>query len=68
MQKTLVLILAIGLTISVIPQNSIAQDPQDLHLRYLPKGVKARHGKGSLTGKIASSADGKRLALSLIHI
>ena len=63
MQKTLVLILAIGLTISVIPQNSIAQDPQDLHLWGLPEGAKARFGRSKITGDIASSSDGKRLAV-----
>ena len=64
MKNTLTLIFVIGLAICVIPQNTIAHDSQDLYLRYLPKGVKARHGKGSLTGKIASSADGKRLAVA----
>ena len=62
MKNTLVLILAIGLVLCVIPQDTFAQDTQDLHLRYLSKGVKARIGKGALTGKIASSDDGKRLA------
>ncbi|MDE0683842.1 MAG: hypothetical protein OXI63_13070, partial [Candidatus Poribacteria bacterium] len=64
MQKILALILAIGFAICVVHQITIAQEPQDLYLRYLPKGVKARHGKGSLSGTIASSADGKLLAVA----
>lgn len=63
MQKTLFFILAIGLAIYVIPQNSIAQDIQDWHLWGLPEGAKARFGRGTITGGFASSHDGKRLAV-----
>ena len=63
MQKTLFLILTIGLAICVIPENTIAQDTQDWHLRHLPDGVRARIGKGEIKGNIAISDDGKRLAV-----
>ena len=63
MQKTLILILAIGLALCVIPQNTIAQDTQDWHLRHLPEGAEARFGRGTITGGFASSHDGKRLAV-----
>ncbi len=52
MQKTLVLILAIGFAICVVPQNTISQDTQDWHLRHLPEGVKARIGKGEINGRV----------------
>ena len=64
MQKTLVLTLAIGFAICVIPQNTIAQNTQDWHLWGLPEGVQARFGKGMITGGFASSNDGKRLAVA----
>ena len=64
MQKTLFLILAIGLAICVIPQNTTAQDTQNWHLRHLPEGVRARFGKGKITGNFANSHDGKRLAVA----
>ena len=41
MQKTLVLILAIGFAICVVPQNTISQDTQDWHLRHLPRRRKS---------------------------
>ncbi|MCE2402158.1 hypothetical protein J4G08_14895 [Candidatus Poribacteria bacterium] len=64
MQKTLFLILTIGLAICVISLNTVAQDAQDWHLRGLLEGVKARIGRGSITGNIASCDDGKRLAVA----
>ena len=64
MQKTLVLILAIGFAICVVPQNTIAQDTQNWYLSGLPEGVKARFGKGEITGNIAGSDDGKHLAVA----
>ena len=64
MQKTVVFILAIALLICTIPQNTTAQDTQNWNLRGLPEGVKARLGKGDITGNIASSDDGKRLAVA----
>ena len=63
MQKTLFFILAIGLAICAISLNTIAQNTQDWNLRGLPEGVKARFGKGMITGNFASSHDGKRLAV-----
>ena len=38
MRKTLTLILAIALTICVIPQNTAAQNTQDLHLQHSREG------------------------------
>ena len=64
MKIALVLILTIGIAMCIISQNTIAQDTQDWHLRGLPEGVKARIGKGSITGNIALSNDGKRLAVA----
>ena len=64
MQKILFFILAIGITICIIPQNTLAQDTQDWNLRGLPEGVKARFGKGYITGNFALSGDGKRLAVA----
>ncbi|MYB00801.1 WD40 repeat domain-containing protein, partial [Candidatus Poribacteria bacterium] len=64
MQKTVFLILAIGLAICVVPKNTIAQDTQDWRLQHLPEGAKARFGKGMITGNFASSSDGKRLAVT----
>ena len=57
------MILAIGLAIYAIPENTITQDTQDWHLRHLPEGVRARIGKGNITGNIAVSADRKRLVV-----
>ena len=64
MQKTVVLILLIGLAIGVLTSDTTAQDTQDWHLRNLPEGVQARLGKGSITGNFALSNDGKRLAVA----
>ena len=64
MKNALLLILAIGFAICVIPENTIAQDTQDWHLRHLPDGVQARIGKGEIKGNIAISDDGKRLAIA----
>ena len=64
MQKTLILILATGLALCVISQNTIAQDTQNWQLQHLPEGAKARFGKGMITGNFANSNDGKRLAVT----
>ncbi|RKU15026.1 hypothetical protein C6501_07195 [Candidatus Poribacteria bacterium] len=63
MKKTLFLILAIGVAICAIPNNTTAQDAQDWHLRGLPEGAKARFGKGWIAGNIKLSHDGERLAV-----
>lgn len=63
MKNILFFILAIGLAICIGPRNSVAQGTQDWHLWGLPEGVKARFGKGNITGGIASTSDGKRLAV-----
>ena len=64
MKNALTFILVIGLAICVIPQDTFAQNTQDWHLRHLPDGVRARIGKGEITGNIAISDDGKRLAVA----
>ena len=64
MQKILTLILATGLATCAISLNTIAQDTQDWHLQHLPDGVRARIGKGEITGNIAVSDDRKRLAVA----
>ena len=63
MQKTPILTLAIVLTICMIPQNIPAEDIQNWNFRHLPDGVRVRIGKGSITGSITSTDNGKRLAV-----
>ena len=53
MKNTLFLILSIGLAIGILTNDTSAQDAQDLHLQFLPEGVRARFGKGKISGKIA---------------
>ena len=62
MQNTL--ILAVKQAICGIPQNTIAQNTQDLHRQHLPDGVRARIGKGFTTGNIAFSNDSKLIAIA----
>lgn len=46
-----------------VSDSVITSDKQDWHLRELPEGVKARIGRGFITGKISISGDGKRIAI-----
>ena len=64
MQKTLILTLAIWFIIHTVSLNTIAQETPDWHLQHLPKHAKARFGKSGITGNIALSNDGTRLAVA----
>ena len=62
MRNTVFSILLIGCVIFVSALNTFAQDsPQQWHL---PEGAKARLGRGEITGNIAYSPDGNRLAVA----
>ena len=54
-------ILLIGFAIFAWAPNTIAEDLPQLHL---PEGAKARLGKGGITGNVAYSPDGTRLAVA----
>ena len=64
MKNILFLILTIGVAMCIVPRNIVAQGTQDWQLWGLPEGVRARFGKGKITGNIATSSDGKRLAVA----
>lgn len=64
MKNILSFVLAVGLAIGIISQNTVSQDLQDWHLWGLPEGVQARFGKGGIRGNITYSHDGKNLAVS----
>ena len=64
MQKTLILTLAIWFSIHIVSIHTIAQEALDWHLQHLPKGAKARIGKGGITGNIALSNDGNLLVVA----
>ena len=64
MGKTLFLTFVIWFSIHTVTPDSIAQEISDWHLRHLPEGTIARIGKGAITGNIAYSNDGTRLAVA----
>lgn len=64
MKKTLVLVFLTLLLISTLCLSNTFAQYQDYRQLNLPEGAKARLGKGWISGDIAYSPDGTRLAVS----